>query len=434
VASFRQVGGDPPEWLVHDEPTRCVYLPGETAHLPLRLPTRRLNAAQFARRLEAGDRRQGVLLYRPSCRACRACQPLRLDVARFVPNRTQRRIYRRGEQRLSTHVGRPTVTPEKVALYNRHKIARGLLVSGELLDAGGYEEFLVESCTDSIEIDYRLDGQLIAVAIADRAANALSAVYCYFDPSASVMSPGAYSILKQIALCRQWGLRHLYLGLYVVGCAAMAYKVGYLPHERLIDGAWVRFERYGSGLRHTNMPAQSDQHLVWMDLEMTGLDPDRDTILEIATLITGPSLEVVAEGPVLAIGHPRGVLEAMDEWNRTHHGASGLIERVLASPLGMRDAEDQTLAFVKQYCAQRVSPLCGNSVYQDRRFLARYMPELEGYLHYRNIDVSTVKELVRRWYPDGPTPPEKRHAHLALDDIRESIAELRFYRRHYFRR
>jgi len=180
------------------------------------------------------------------------------------------------------------------------------------------------------------------------------------------------------------------------------------------------------------MSQRSNKHLVWMDLEMTGLDPDRDSILEIATLITTDELEVVAEGPVLAIHHSQATLDAMDQWNREHHGASGLTARSLASPTSMAAAEAATLAFVKEYCAERISPLCGNSIWQDRRFLARYMPQLEGYLHYRIVDVSTVKELVRRWYPNGPQPPEKQHAHLALDDIRESIEELRFYRQHYF--
>ncbi len=180
------------------------------------------------------------------------------------------------------------------------------------------------------------------------------------------------------------------------------------------------------------MSQRSDQHLVWMDMEMTGLDPERDTVLEIATLITTDALDLVAEGPVLVIGHPQGVLDAMDQWNREHHAASGLTARVLVSSTSLGEAEAQTLAFVKTYCPEHTSPLCGNSIWQDRRFLARYMPQLEAYLHYRNIDVSTVKELVRRWYPNGPKPPEKKHAHLALDDIRESIAELRFYRRQYF--
>jgi oligoribonuclease len=181
------------------------------------------------------------------------------------------------------------------------------------------------------------------------------------------------------------------------------------------------------------MAQQSDAHLVWMDLEMTGLEPDRDTILEIAALVTDHDLDLVAEGPTLAIHHPAQVLEAMDEWNREHHAASGLTQRVLSSGLSMAEAEQQVLDFVKGYCPARTSPLCGNSVWQDRRFLARHMPVLEGYLHYRTIDVSTVKELVRRWYPEGPKAPEKKHSHLALDDIRESIEELRFYRQHFFR-
>ena len=176
-----------------------------------------------------------------------------------------------------------------------------------------------------------------------------------------------------------------------------------------------------------------DGPLVWVDLEMSGLDPEQHTILEIATLITGAGLDVLAEGPVIAIAHPASTLEAMDTWNREHHGASGLTARVLASTVSLAAAEEQTLAFVRRFTSERQSPLCGNSVHQDRRFLARYMPRFDAYLHYRNVDVSTVKELVRRWYPQGPAAPEKKHAHLALDDIRESIAELQFYRQHFFR-
>jgi oligoribonuclease len=180
------------------------------------------------------------------------------------------------------------------------------------------------------------------------------------------------------------------------------------------------------------MRPKADAYLVWMDMEMSGLDPDTNVVLEIATLITDNELNVVAEGPALVIHHDKAILEGMDDWNREHHGASGLSQRVLESTIDTAEAESQTLAFVRRYCPQRNAPLCGNSVYQDRRFLARYMPRLEAYLHYRNIDVSSVKEIVRRWYPDGPKPPEKKHAHLALDDIRESIEELRFYRQRYF--
>jgi oligoribonuclease len=179
--------------------------------------------------------------------------------------------------------------------------------------------------------------------------------------------------------------------------------------------------------------APRDDLLVWMDMEMSGLEPDRDVILEIATLVTDASLTVLAEGPVLAIHQADAILDGMDDWNREHHGASGLAARVRASRVSTTEAEAQSLAFIATHCTARSSPLCGNSIHQDRRFLARYMPQLDRYLHYRNIDVSTVKELVRRWYPDGPPPPEKRHAHLALDDIRESIEELRFYRATAFR-
>lgn len=181
------------------------------------------------------------------------------------------------------------------------------------------------------------------------------------------------------------------------------------------------------------MAETTSELLVWMDLEMTGLDPDRETILEIATLITNADLRVVAEGPCMVIRQPKSVLDAMDDWNREHHGASGLTDRSLRSTTDVADAEAQSLAFIRSHCAERMSPLCGNSIHQDRRFLARHMPALEAYFHYRNIDVSTVKELVQRWYPDGPKPPPKKHAHLALDDIRESIEELLFYRRTYFR-
>lgn len=173
-------------------------------------------------------------------------------------------------------------------------------------------------------------------------------------------------------------------------------------------------------------------YLVWMDLEMTGLNPETDTILEIATVITDAELDIIAEGPNLAIHHNNDVLAGMDDWCKEHHGASGLSRRVLASTIDMAAAEAQTLDFVQRYCPPKASPLCGNSVHQDRRFLARYMPRLEAHLHYRNIDVSTIKELVRRWYPNLEPPP-KKGAHLALEDIRESIAELRFYRRHVFR-
>jgi arginine-tRNA-protein transferase len=234
--------GMPPEWLVWNEPSRCPYLPEQTARLPLRLPVRRLRPNELSARLAHGDRRQGLLLYRPNCPTCTACEPIRVDVQEFRPSRTHRRIVRRGDALLDVEIGKPSVSDEKVALYNAHKIARGLLIGDGLIDAMGYEQFLVESCADTIEVQYRLAGVLVAVAIADRAADALSAVYCFYDPGHPPLSLGTYSILKQISLCRVWQLRYLYLGLYVGGCHAMRYKARYLPHERLIGGVWRRFE------------------------------------------------------------------------------------------------------------------------------------------------------------------------------------------------
>ena len=172
--------------------------------------------------------------------------------------------------------------------------------------------------------------------------------------------------------------------------------------------------------------------LVWMDLEMTGLDPRDCTIIEIATIITDGDLEVVARGPNLAIHQPDEVLDAMDEWNTTHHNESGLVARVKASEVDMAEAERRTLEFIKTYVKANKAPLCGNSIGQDRRFLRAYMPELEDYLHYRNVDVSSIKELVKRWYPKSKLPPKKKTAHLALDDIIESIEELKYYKEHIF--
>ena len=175
----------------------------------------------------------------------------------------------------------------------------------------------------------------------------------------------------------------------------------------------------------------SKENLVWMDLEMTGLDPETDTILEIATIITDANLNTLAEGPNLAIHHPDAVLDAMDDWCREHHAASGLSARVRQSDITLAEAEAQTLSFIAQYVPPGASPLCGNSIHQDRRFLVRHMPKLEAWLHYRNIDVSTIKELARRWYP-ALKPPLKKGSHLALQDVRESIEELVFYRQRLF--
>lgn len=173
------------------------------------------------------------------------------------------------------------------------------------------------------------------------------------------------------------------------------------------------------------------QHLIWIDLEMTGLDPDRHAIVEIASIVTDNQLGIVAEGPDLAIHQPEDVLSNMEPWSLTHHQESGLMDRIRSSPYTCRQAEEKTLQFLSRYCERGASPLCGNSIGQDRRFLVKYMPALESFFHYRNIDVSSVKELVKRWYPSLPRF-KKQKSHLALKDIRESIRELIYYRRHVF--
>jgi len=174
---------------------------------------------------------------------------------------------------------------------------------------------------------------------------------------------------------------------------------------------------------------QDQNNLIWIDLEMTGLLPDSDRIIEIALLVTDASLNVVAEGPVLAVHQPDEVLDAMDAWNKSTHGRSGLIERVRASSLDEAEVERRALEFLAEHVPTGVSPMCGNSVCQDRRFLARLMPKLEAYFHYRNLDVSTLKELVRRWKPELAKGFVKQSKHEALADVLESIEELKYYRR-----
>ncbi|GAB4564465.1 MAG: oligoribonuclease [Haliangiales bacterium] len=179
----------------------------------------------------------------------------------------------------------------------------------------------------------------------------------------------------------------------------------------------------------------SAHNMVWMDLEMTGLDPDRERIIEIAVLITNPALDIIAEGPELVIHQPDAILGQMDAWNQKHHNESGLVERVRASTVTEAEAAQQVLKFMRAHVKARKAPLVGNSIHQDRRFLRRYMPTVNAHLHYRNIDVSTIKELVKRWYPAKvlADAPKKDGAHRAMGDIRESIAELRYYRDTVFR-
>jgi len=179
--------------------------------------------------------------------------------------------------------------------------------------------------------------------------------------------------------------------------------------------------------------APAELNLIWIDLEMTGLDTVNDTIIEIATLVTDAELNLLAEGPSIAVHQDEAVLARMDEWNTRQHAQSGLVQRVRASRYAARDAEVATLNFLRAWVAPGASPMCGNSICQDRRFLAREMPELEAYFHYRNLDVSTLKELARRWRPEVLKGFQKQSRHLALDDIRDSVEELRYYREHLLR-
>lgn len=176
---------------------------------------------------------------------------------------------------------------------------------------------------------------------------------------------------------------------------------------------------------------KSDDNLVWLDCEMTGLDPEKERIIEIAVIVTDPWLKTRVEGPVLAVHQSDAQLDAMDAWNKGTHGRSGLIDKVKASKLTEADAEQQVIAFLSKYVGKGASPLCGNTIGQDRRFLVRYMPKLEAFLHYRSIDVSTLKELARRWRPEVVDSFKKQQSHTALADVNESIDELLHYRRHF---
>ncbi|MBL4647590.1 MAG: oligoribonuclease [Gammaproteobacteria bacterium] len=177
----------------------------------------------------------------------------------------------------------------------------------------------------------------------------------------------------------------------------------------------------------------NNENLIWIDLEMTGLDTARDNIIEIATVVTDKELVILAEGPVFAIYQSDETLSRMDKWNQRHHGDSGLLERVRSSQVTLAQAEQATLDFLRQYVPESASPMCGNSICQDRRFLYREMPRLECYFHYRNLDVSSIKELIKRWRPELLTNLTKAGKHIALDDVKDSIHELTYYRKHFFR-
>lgn len=234
----------PAELLVHDEAEPCPYLPGRVARMPLRLPVRALAHEELDARLAEGDRRHGALFYRPSCDGCDACQAIRIDVQQWTFGRSHRRTLRRGDALLDVSVGPPIVDRERIVLYDKHRFERGLARDdARPMDSGSYQRFLVDRFCDAFEVRYHINGALVGVAVTDRGASSLSAVYCYYDPAIRPVGIGTYSILKQIEIARQRGLRYLYLGLYIEDCAPMAYKARFLPHERRIHGRWQRFER-----------------------------------------------------------------------------------------------------------------------------------------------------------------------------------------------
>jgi leucyl-tRNA---protein transferase len=240
---LRIVPGNPPEVIVYDRTSSCPYLAERSARLPLRLPTRNLRAVELDQRLAAGDRRQGPVLYRTSCPDCKACSPLRIDVETFVPSRAHRRILNRARRDLTVELGLPVVDVNRVDLYNRHKIERGLGDIEGKIDSDSYRAFLVDTCCDSLELRLIHDGRLVGVSVLDRGFSSLSAVYCYHNPDLARYSLGTYAILTEIELCRAWGMRYLYLGLYVEGSAPMAYKARFFPHQQRRMGRWVVVEK-----------------------------------------------------------------------------------------------------------------------------------------------------------------------------------------------
>ncbi len=233
--------GTPPELVVYDEPQRCPYLLNRIARMPLRLPARQLRPSELDQRLSVGDRRQGFVLYRTACSGCRACEPVRVPVETFRYNRSFRRVFQRGERELSVDIGFPVADEERVQLYNKHKHGRGLGDGQPAIDVEGYRDFLVNSCCESLELRFRIGQQLVGIAVADRGKSSLSAVYCFYDPDHSRLGIGTYSILKQIELCKDWGLSYLYLGLYIKESDVMRYKARFAPQQRLIAGAWREF-------------------------------------------------------------------------------------------------------------------------------------------------------------------------------------------------
>lgn len=228
--------------LVWDQPEPCPYLPERDARLPLRLPLGPMTPEAFDRLLASGERRSGRLVYHTQCGSCSECQSLRLPVDKFRPTKSQLRVWRRNEGVIRVEMGRPALTREHLALYNRHKLERGLARRDEPMSAESYRSWLVHTCTETAEIRYLLDDRLVGVSIVDFGRRAASSVYHYFDPDESKRSIGVYSVLKEIEICRRSGLAWYYLGYYVQDCRALAYKAQYWPHERRVDGIWTPFD------------------------------------------------------------------------------------------------------------------------------------------------------------------------------------------------
>jgi len=242
--SGRRLPVVPPEIVVRDEEEACAYLPGRRARQPLREPVRALTGAEFDARLDAGDRRAGPLLYNQACPACAACEPLRVAVRAFAPSRSQRRAQARAAAAVTVRMGPIEVDDERVALYRAHERGRALDHDGRPpIDRLGYESAFAMTCVDGFELRYTVEGRLAGVAITDRGARALSAVYTFWDPAHAALSLGTFSILTQIALARRLGLDWLYLGLAIRDNHSMAYKLAFLPHERRIGGVWRGFAR-----------------------------------------------------------------------------------------------------------------------------------------------------------------------------------------------
>jgi arginine-tRNA-protein transferase len=233
------------QFLVYDALDACPYLPDRLARFPLRVSERKLRKEELDAALAEGDRRQGVFLYRPSCPACQACEPIRIDARTFELTGSLRRVLAKGNRALSVRIGPAQADEERARLYARHKWERGLAGPGEPpeVDVDAYRSFLVDTCCETLEFTCRSKQALVAVSVADRGRDSMSAVYCAFEPSFDAVSLGTYCILKQLEACREWGLHYLYLGLYVADCRHLAYKARFLPHERLIGGAWRRVDR-----------------------------------------------------------------------------------------------------------------------------------------------------------------------------------------------